>query len=45
MAKLLRRINDNLEVSVIDLGNYGYALNRNNIDNNEMLIIARNRLL
>ncbi|BAP30493.1 uncharacterized protein CHSO_1456 [Chryseobacterium sp. StRB126] len=45
MAELLRSINNNFEVSVIDLGNYGYALNRNNINNNEVLIIAKNILL
>ena len=45
MAELLRNINNNFEVSVIDLGSYGYALSRSNINNNEMLIIAKNTRL
>lgn len=42
MVSLIRGINNNLDISIVDLGNYGYTLNRNNINNNEILIIAEN---
>ena len=41
IAALLRKCKGEQKVSVIDLGSYGYALNKSNESNNEFLIIAR----
>lgn len=42
IATLVKRIKGDKNVSVVDLGMYGYALNRSNEFNNEFLIIAKN---
>ena len=38
IANLLKQFKDN--VQIIDLGNYGYALNKNNLHNSEVLIVG-----
>ncbi len=45
ISDLLTKVNDNLEVRVIDLGTYQYALNKNNSTNGEVLIMGINLAL
>lgn len=40
IGTLMKRCKEGFQVHIIDLGSYGYALNRSNVDNNEFLIIG-----
>lgn len=45
ISNLMREVKPDYEVHTIDLGIYGYALNKNNQGNNEYLIVGTNRLI
>lgn len=40
IATVMKRVKEGFQVHTIDLGTYGYALNRSNVDNNEFIIIG-----